>query len=56
LHGLFRADAFRAAFLAQMGVTQFGQSYDARVEGALDDLAAHIEAHMDVEGLLSLAR
>ena len=56
LHGLFREDAFRAAFLAQMGAAPSGQSYDARVEGALDDLAAHIEAHLDVGALLSIAR
>ena len=56
LHGLFREDAFRAAFLAQMGAAPSGQSYDARVEGALDDLAAHIEAHLDVSALLSIAR
>jgi adenosylcobyric acid synthase len=56
LHGLFREDAFRAAFLAQMGAAPSGQSYDARVEGALDDLAAHLEAHLDVGALLSIAR
>ncbi len=56
LHGLFREDAFRAAFLAQMGAQASGQSYGARVEGALDALAAHIEAHMDVGALLAAAR
>jgi adenosylcobyric acid synthase len=53
---LFREDAFRAAFLAQMGAAPSGKSYDARVEGALDDLAAHIEAHLDVSALFSIAR
>ncbi len=56
LHGLFHEDAFRAAFLAQMGAQAGGQSYGARVEGALDALAAHIEAHLDVAALLSIAR
>ena len=56
LHGLFREDAFRAAFLAQVGAAASGQSYGARVESALDDLAAHIEAHMDVDALLATAR
>jgi adenosylcobyric acid synthase len=55
LHGLFRSDAFRAAFLAKMGALGSAQSYDARVEGVLDELAAHIEAHMDVGGVLALA-
>ena len=56
LHGLFREDAFRSAFLAQLGAAPSRQSYDARVEAALDDLAAHIEAHLDVGALLSIAR
>jgi adenosylcobyric acid synthase len=56
LHGLFRADAFRAAFLAQMGAGGQSYGYDARVEAVLNDLAAHIEAHMDVPALLALAR
>ena len=57
LHGLFRADQFRAGFLRQLGA-QAGSpaSYGARVEETLDALASHIEAHMDVAALLALAR
>ncbi len=56
LHGLFAEDAFRAAYLAGLGAVPGGVVYGAGVEQVLDDLAAHLEAHVDVEGLLALAR
>jgi adenosylcobyric acid synthase len=55
LHGMFRDDAFRAAWLAGFGVAASGR-YDATVETVLDALADHMEAHLDVPGLLALAR
>lgn len=56
LHGLFRADAFRAAFLQGLGVAASSLRYDASVEATLDQLADHMEAHLDVAGMFSLAR
>jgi adenosylcobyric acid synthase len=56
LHGLFAADAFRSAWLARLGVAAANESYGRRIEGALDALADHIEKHLDVRGLLALAR
>jgi adenosylcobyric acid synthase len=56
LHGLFASDAFRGAFLARLGIEASGERYRGKVESALDALADHIEAHLDVEGLLALAR
>ncbi|WBL33328.1 cobyric acid synthase [Sinirhodobacter sp. HNIBRBA609] len=56
LHGLFAADAFRAAFLGQIGIAASGLSHSAGVEAALDALADHVEAHLDVAGILALAR
>jgi adenosylcobyric acid synthase len=56
LHGLFSDDAFRAAYLARLGVQGAGSAYGAGVESALDELAAHLETHIDVAGLLGLAR
>jgi adenosylcobyric acid synthase len=55
LHGMFRDDAFRAAWLAGFGGASEGR-YGAGVEAALDALAAHVEAHLDVDGLLAAAR
>ncbi len=56
LHGMFTNDGFRAAFLAQLGAVPSGLSYATGIEGTLDALAAHLEAHLDVAGLLALAR
>lgn len=56
LHGMFAGDAFRAAFLQGLGVKASLRAHQAEVEATLDALAAHIEAHLDVTGLLSLAR
>ncbi len=57
LHGIFASDDFRHAFLARL---RDGRSsdidYAARVDAALDGLAAHLEMHMDLDGLLELAR
>lgn len=55
LHGIFTSDAFRAAWLAQFG--QSAQAaYDRQVEQTLDDLADHLELHMDIDALLSLTQ
>ena len=54
LHGLFSGDAFRATFLARLGVAS-QPGYEAGVDRALDDLADHLEAHLDVDGLLAVA-
>lgn len=56
LHGLFASDAFRAAWLGTLGAAAASYSYQATVEQVLDDLAGHIEAHLDTGGLLELAR
>ncbi len=56
LHGLFAGDAARAALLARLGGTASGRNHEAAVEAALDALAAHVETHVQVDRLLSLAR
>lgn len=55
LHGMFTGDAFRAAFLDRLGAAS-SLGYGAEVEAVLDRLADHVEAHLDVAGLLALAR
>ncbi|CAM4228741.1 cobyric acid synthase [Palleronia rufa] len=54
LHGMFRDDRFRAAWLAGFGVASEA-GYDAGLERVLDALADHLEAHLDVEGLFDAA-
>lgn len=55
LHGLFTADAFRTAFLAELGASLPASHYAKGVEDTLDALAAHLEAHLDIDALLGLA-
>ncbi len=55
LHGMFTGDAFRGAFLQGLGA-EARLTYGAGVEAVLDRLAGHVETHLDVAGLLALAR
>ncbi len=56
LHGLFGAAGFRGHWLAQQGITAAAQDHGARIEAALDAFAAEIEADLDLDALLDLAR
>ncbi|WP_220791580.1 cobyric acid synthase [Gluconacetobacter tumulicola] len=56
LHGMFADDAFRGAFLRQLGAAPSTLAYGEGVEAVLDALAEHLEAHCDVAGLLAVAR
>ncbi|WP_347311931.1 cobyric acid synthase [Defluviimonas sp. SAOS-178_SWC] len=55
LHGMFSGDKFRAAFLNRLGAPSTTH-YGATVEATLDKLADHLEAHLDIDGLIELAR
>ncbi|SEA54486.1 adenosylcobyric acid synthase (glutamine-hydrolysing) [Rubrimonas cliftonensis] len=54
-HGIFGADGFRAAFLRRLGAATSGLDYAGDVDATLDALSEHMEAHLDVDGLLALA-
>ncbi|MEP2427095.1 MAG: cobyric acid synthase CobQ, partial [Tateyamaria sp.] len=54
LHGIFTSESFRASWLAQFGRTA-QTAYDQEVEATLDDLADHLERHLDLDQLLDLA-
>jgi adenosylcobyric acid synthase len=55
LHGLFVDDDQRAAWLKRFGgKTEI--AYDAAIEETLDRLAAHLEAHVDIDRLLTMPR
>jgi adenosylcobyric acid synthase len=55
LHGLFASDAFRSAYLAELGGESGTLTYAADVETVLDALATHLETHMDLDALYALA-
>ena len=57
LHGLFAADGFRHAFLGRLRARHdSGLTYEAEVEATLDRLADHLEAALDLDRLLAVAR
>ncbi len=56
LHGLFAADGFRSAFLQNLSAPTSDLAYERDVDATLDAFAAHLEAHLDIEALLALAR
>jgi adenosylcobyric acid synthase len=55
-HGIFGSTGLRRALLARIGVGSAGVDYAASVDAALDELAAALERHLDVDALLALAR
>ncbi|WP_121093257.1 cobyric acid synthase [Roseinatronobacter ekhonensis] len=56
LHGMFAGDSFRAAWLAGFGVAGSGAIYADEVDKTLDALADHMEATLDIDGMLAVAR
>lgn len=56
LHGLFVSDDFRRAFLAGLGIPGSTESFTHRIDTTLDALAEHLEQHLDIDGLLAIAR
>jgi len=55
VHGLFADDTFRQDFLRQLG-TRIAASvaYERQVETTLDQLAEHLEHHLDMDSLMAL--
>ena len=56
VHGLLGDAAQRRAWLSRIGVAATGPDHRADVDDALDAIAGDIEAHIDVDGLIALAR
>ncbi|SHI48414.1 adenosylcobyric acid synthase (glutamine-hydrolysing) [Palleronia salina] len=55
LHGLFNGDDFRRWYLQRLGAAPSEVGFDDGVDATLDALADHLERHMDLDRLLSLA-
>ena len=56
MHGLFSADGFRGRFLESLGIRGGGIDYRAEVERALDEIAEHLERHLDCDAIFAAAR
>jgi len=62
LHGLFASDAWRRVFLERLDPDSAGASfsgatdYATSVDQTLDALADHLEAHLDLDAILAIAR
>ncbi len=56
LHGCFAADGFRQAFLKSLGASPSDLLFETLIEKTLDDLAAHLEVHLDLDKILELAQ
>ncbi|MGI8853494.1 MAG: cobyric acid synthase [Methyloceanibacter sp.] len=56
IHGLFADDRQRSAWLKRLAAGESEITYEALVEQTLDRLAAHLEAHVDIDRLLTLSR
>ena len=56
VHGLFAADGFRHAFLRRHGAAlESAHSHAGQIDAALDAIAAAMERHLDLDGLLEAA-
>jgi adenosylcobyric acid synthase len=55
VHGLFADDRQRSHWLQKLGAGPAAIAYDEMIEETLDELAAHLARHVDLERLLSLA-
>lgn len=56
VHGLFADDRQRAAWLARFAAGPTQIRYDNQIDDILDEFAAHLEAHADIDRLLTLSR
>ncbi len=56
IHGIFTADPARAGLLRRYGATPARRNFEAEIDATLDALAAHLETHIDIDALLTLAR
>ena len=56
VHGLFASTDARAGLMASLNVNSAGANYAASVGQALDEIAAQLELHADIDGMIEIAR
>ncbi|WP_166945350.1 cobyric acid synthase [Sphingopyxis panaciterrae] len=55
LHGLFASPDLRRSLLARIGLVGDGRDYRADIDAALDDIAAELSEHADIDAMLAFA-
>lgn len=55
IHGLLADPRQRCALLARIGIKGGGRDYHAAVDAALDEIAAALEVHLDIDGLIAVS-
>ena len=56
VHGLFSGDAYRREWLRGFDAESAIDDHGALIERTLDELAVHLEAHLDIDRLIAMAR
>lgn len=56
LHGIFSSDGFRKSYLASFGVHTSDLAYNSLVDDTLNQLADHMENHVDLYRLFEIAK
>ena len=56
VHGIFADNGQRGAWLGRLGAGGASLDHDGMIEETLDAFAAHLEAHVDIDRLITLAR
>ncbi len=56
VHGLFSSDRYRAEWLREAGAEAGIADHDGLVDSTLDALADHLETHVDIDRLITIAR
>ena len=55
VHGLFASDGFRTAFLQRLHPgARAALNYEQTIDDTLDVLAAHLEDHLDIDGMIDV--
>ena len=55
IHGCFTSDKFRSSYLKALGANSSDLAFETLIEKTLDELAAHMEQHLNLDQLLKLA-
>jgi adenosylcobyric acid synthase len=55
IHGCFASDGFRSSYLKTLGAESSDLAFETLVEKTLDELAAHLEQHLNLDQVLEMA-